>query len=249
MRRIRFVPQDKYAQENIDPPRPSKTIVPDWYKSGEVAISLKTGESSKPGDKDITGGLKSCVPFLDAMVSGYFICFWEDTYVRTTDKVEEWYPVKKNTYNDKYDKVVSHAVQMIDEREGIIGHTIPRPEGYCNNHMVFKGQWGFRLPRGWSLLLTQPLNHFDLPFFTTSGIIDSDEWWTGGNMPFFFKKNFEGIIPKDTPFAQVIPIKRSSWYSYTSEFSVSRTNYMSQKARSVPMGWYKKNMWVKKQYE
>jgi hypothetical protein len=132
---------------------------------------------------------------------------------------------------------------------GDIGHTIPRPEGHCKNHMIFSGQWGARLPKGWSLLLTHPLNRFDLPFATTSGIIDSDEWWAGGNIPFFFKENFEGIIPKGTPFAQLIPIKRSSWTSYTSVLSVSRNTYLADKARSVPIGWYKKNIWTKKKYD
>jgi hypothetical protein len=126
---------------------------------------------------------------------------------------------------------------------------MPRPNGYCENHMVFKGQWGVRLPRGWSLAVTHPMNRFDLPFFTTSGIIDSDEWWTGGNIPFFFQKDFEGVILKGTPIAQIIPIKRSSWVSHVSELSMARSNYLGEKGRSVKMGWYKNNIWVKKEYK
>jgi hypothetical protein len=34
-----------------------------------------------------------------------------------------------------------------------------------------------------------------------------------GNIPFFIKEGFSGVIPKGTPIAQVIPFKRESWTS------------------------------------
>lgn len=248
IRRARFIPSNKYASENIDPPIPSKSLIPDWYRAGEIAISTKTNKVAKPGESNIIGGMKSCIPFLDAMISGYFICFWEDLYVATTDKVESFYSVTKNPYTDKYEMKNPQNLNMVEERVGDMGHTMPRPNGYCDNHMIFKGQWGVRLPKGWSLAVTHPMNRFDLPYITTSGIIDSDEWWTGGNIPLFFQKNFEGVISKGTPVAQLIPIKRSSWTSYVSELSVGRGKYLGEKVRSVPMGWYRDNTWVKKEY-
>jgi hypothetical protein len=249
MRKIRFVPLNIYAKENITAPVPAKSFVPQWYKNAEMAISEETGKIATPNDKHISGGLKSCVPFLDAMISGYFICSWEDYYVKTTEDVDEFYPVSINPYTEKYERKDLHDPIMLRDRPGDSGHTLPRPEGYCHRHMIFGGQWGVRLPRGWSALLTHPLNRFDLPFITTSGIIDSDEWWTGGNIPFFFKKNFEGIIPAGTPFAHIIPIKRSAWFSYVSDLSTTRNNYVADKARSVPIGWYRNNIWVKKKYD
>ncbi len=237
-----------FALKSIDPPVPSKSLIPNWYKAGEIAVSAEDRKVASLNDKNIIGGMKSCIPFLDAMVSGYSLCLWEDLYVSTTDKVEEFYSVEKNPYTNKYQRKQGESLLMIEERIGESGHTIPRPSGYCRNHMVFKGQWGIRMPKKWSLLVTHPLNRFDLPFITTSGIIDSDEWWTGGNIPFFFQKDFEGVITKGTPIAQIIPVKRSSWVSYVSELSVPRTKYMSDKVRSVPIGWYKNNVWVKKDY-
>lgn len=248
-KRIRFIPTNLYAQNHISPPTPAKKIVPEWYKKGEMAISQLTGKAAGPNDENITGGMKSCMPFLDAIISGYLICSWEDYYVKTTDVVEEFYPVKINPYTDQYERFNSPGPEMIKERTGDIGHTIPRPNGYCENHLVLNGQWGFRLPRGWSATMTHPMNRFDLPFITTSGIVDADEWWTGGNIPFFFQKDFDGIIPAGTPFAQIIPIKRSTWISYTSQLSITRNNYFADKARSVPIGWYRENVWLKKKYE
>jgi hypothetical protein len=249
LKRIRFVPYDAYAFKNIPAPASAKGFIPKWYKDAEIAISEKTGKAASLNDKNISGGLKSCMPFLDAMISGYLICSWEDYYVKTSESLEEIYPVSINPYTDKYERTTSHGPEMLRKRDGDIGHTIPRPEGYCSDHMVFGGQWGARLPRGWSALITHPLNRFDLPFMSTSGIMDADEWWTGGNIPFFFKKNFEGIIPSGTPFAQIIPIKRSSWISYISTLSVKRQNYLADKVRSIPIGWYRNNIWVKKKYE
>lgn len=248
-KKIKFVPGDPYALKNIPVPIPSKEFIPKWYKDAEIAISEKTGKVAGVNDRDISGGLKSCMPFLDAMISGYLICSWQDYYVKTSESLEEIYPVSINPYTDEYEKTNFHGPEMLRRRDGDIGHTIPRPEGYCSDHMAFSGQWGARLPKGWSALITHPFNRFDLPFITTSGIMDADEWWTGGNIPFFFKKNFEGIIPSGTPIAQIIPIKRSSWISSISTFSVKRQNYLADKVRSVPMGWYRDNIWVKKKYD
>ncbi len=34
---------------------------------------------------------------------------------------------------------------------------------------------------------------------------DSDGWVTPGNIPFFLKEDFEGVILKNTPVAQIFP--------------------------------------------
>lgn len=249
IKRMRFIPKNDYAAEHCQPPIPARAIVPDWYKAAEMFIDHETGLATKEKSSKNTGGLKSCMPFLDTIVSGYFITTWHDLYVRTTDVVEEFYLVEKNPYTGEYQRLENVPEVMISERTGDIGHTMPRPAGYCENHMVLSGVWGIRLPRKWSVLMTHPLNRYELPFFTSSGIIDADEWWPSGNIPFFFKKDFDGIIPAGTPMVQIIPIKRSSWTSYVSHLSNTRNQYMGQKARSVPVGWYRNNIWVKKDYE
>ena len=53
-----------------------------------------------------------------------------------------------------------------------------------------------------------PINRFDLPFLSISGFIDCNYGFSlAGNMPFFIKKGFEGVIPAGTPYMQIIPIK------------------------------------------
>ena len=62
-------------------------------------------------------------------------------------------------------------------------------------------------------MITHPLNRNDLPFITISGIVDGNFAISAdGNVPFYIKNNFEGIIPQGTPIAQLIPFYRQNWF-------------------------------------
>jgi hypothetical protein len=183
-------------------------------------------------------GLKLCVPFLDAMTSGYMIELHTDMTV---------------TYNEEADDVnidwISVPTPLL-RRDPALGEKIPRPEGHLNVHFAWIGQWGIEVPEGWSILLTHPVNRFDLPFTTLTGLMDSDKSVNSGNFPFFMKRNFTGLIPAGTPIAQLIPIKREEWVSELgSEKDKQKANQQSFDSRRVLNGFYKKNLWVRKKYE
>ena len=55
------------------------------------------------------------------------------------------------------------------------------------------------------------MNRFDLPFYTMSGIVESDIWGLPVFTAFFLQKDFIGVIPKGTPIFQIIPFKRDDW--------------------------------------
>lgn len=78
-----------------------------------------------------------------------------------------------------------------------------------------------------------------------SGIMDTDRCFDSGNMPFFLKENFEGLIPKGTPYAQIIPIKRKKWYT---AYTPGLENEMHRVGGKNTNGGYKKISWVKKEY-
>jgi hypothetical protein len=189
---FRFIPTVSVTK-NTAVPTAMKKIMPDWYKNGEKYFD--------PGDGGEAPGLKTCLPVLDAMTAGYALVTPVDVYVSKNEKNElkiEW---------DR-DKI---KIEVVAERKGQIGSTIPRPAGHENNHLTWNGQWGWKVPRGFSVLVTHPLNRFDLPFTTMSGIVDSDVMFAPGMVPFFIKSGFEGVIPAGTPIAQLIPIKRYRW--------------------------------------
>lgn len=250
MKRIRFIPYNQYVLNNLRPPQPARQYLSNWYKDGESAIFNDTLKRASLSDKNISGGMKSCMPFFDAMVSGYIMETWESIEIyENSNGILKWRYVEKNPYTDEWEEKNNVHQNMLEERHGDSGSTIPRPAGHSENHMILQGKWGVRLPKGWSLLVSHPMNRWDLPFTVTSGIIDSDEWWTSGNIPFFFVEGWTGIIPAGTPFCQLTPIKRSSWAAYVSVLSTPRVKYLSDKVGGKSLGWYKKNVWVKKQYD
>ena len=180
-------------------------------------------------------GLKTCVPFLDAMISGYALVLPVNVYV-TKDENDE--------IKITWDKIETSPV---NERMGLTGHTIPRPPGHEKNHLAWTCQWGWKVPKGYSVLLTHPVNRFDLPFTTMSGIVDSEEFMGWGNVPFFIKSGFEGVIPAGTPIAQLIPIKREKWVYAQSWGNTAKQVEIAKELRRGE-GVYKKLFRKEKEY-
>jgi hypothetical protein len=90
-----------------------------------------------------------------------------------------------------------------------------------------------------------------LPFHTLSGVIDSDSFFhtSGGNVPFYVHKGFEGIIPVGTPMYQIIPIKRDSWTSSNKDFNFEDNYIRNYALGKFFNGGYKNKFWNKKDYK
>lgn len=191
MKIIRFVAENPNLID-LGKPVPVKNLIPDWYKKAESSF-IENGQDM--------AGLKKCMPFMDTMVLGYFLTIPVDIYV-----------TKDENNNPRFSWNGPESLsRFISERNKDLGATMPRPAGHYPNHLTFGGFWGWKTPRKWSTLVTQPLNRYDLPFTISSAVVDSDKFNASGNIPFFLKEGFEGTIPAGTPFAQLIPFKRSSW--------------------------------------
>jgi hypothetical protein len=229
MRIIRFFSSKEH--ENLGQPRPAKTFLPKWYQKSEVTFKDEQGEEHP--------GLKKCVPFLDSMLSGYMLVTPVDIFVSKNE--DESLKISWNS-----SEVFS---DFISERTKSLGEHMPRPAGHHPNHLSFKGFWGFKLPRGWSALVVHPLNRHDLPFTSTAGIMDADKYSTSGNIPFFIKEDFVGMIPAGTPFAQLIPIKRASWVSIKNDSGLQYLQYLQGATVRTPGKSYKKLFWVRKKYQ
>ncbi len=74
----------------------------------------------------------------------------------------------------------------------------------------FHNLWTIEAPDGYALLFTHPVNRFDLPFTTLTGLVDCDRYhdnWI--HFPAHWHDlNFSGVLPKGTPVAQCLPVKR-----------------------------------------
>lgn len=255
IKKIIFTPRDisqghSLARDLTDSPMPAKIFLPEWYRKGEMFLNNSTGLKTDIKDPDRVGGMKSCMPFLDAMISGYMLQTWIDVEITRNDGEVEWRYIRKNEYTDNYEELLDFPLPLISERLGDIGETIPRPAGHSKNHMTFSGVWGIKVPRGWSLMVTHPMNRFDLPFTTMSGFMDSDEFTASGNVPFFLREGWTGVIPKNTPFAQLIPIQRKTWISKVDTgIHESWAHKVGNNSRAVNYGYYKKKIWVRKEYQ
>ena len=230
MKFYHFIPDRGAWEVGVPNPDLAKKFLPDWYKKAEISYI--------DGDKTDEPGLKTCVPFLDSLLSGYMLATWTNIYVKKLDD---------GSLDIHWD--ADATSEPFGVRHENSGRTMPRPAGHRPEHLAWSPKWGIKSPKGWSTLVTHPLNRWDLPFTTTSGIMDSDKINTSGNIPFFLKDDFEGVIPKGTPFAQLIPIKRAEWtaavYDPALRDVIPETG---NKIRGVKRGYYRDNMWVKKVY-
>ena len=225
MRLIKFISFAEKKQLVL----PSISKIPQWWKDGEFEL---------PGGAN---GMKTCIPFMEVMNSGYTINDPFDIFVSKTE--EENISVKWNAPNE------GKWTEFIQERPKELGFNIPRPAGHSPNHFVWSSLWGWKTPKGYSTLVTHPFNRFDLPFTTLSAIVDSDDFNGNGNIPFFIKENFEGIIPEGTPLFTLFPYKRDKWKSWVDDSEVNKINHKQLKEIRDPGMSYKKRFWKKKVYE
>ena len=208
--------------------RPTKSVVPRWYKTSPKHI----------GDKPTflptkNNTLKMCTPFLDAMTSGYVITLAGDLIISKSEDGSV------NITWGRDDLLVSRDMASL-------GH-LPIPDGYEKEHFAWINPTTLTIPRGYSMLLTHPLNRYELPFLTLSGIVDDFEMHSGF-VPFFLKKDFEGILPQGTPIAQLILFKRDNWKLEREEGLSKRAQMNAARGLLVQSGWYRKFIWKKKNY-
>lgn len=222
--------------------QPIKNFVPDWYKkSARYTKKTIDGKTIKISINEIDSfpieaGVKYCVPFLESLLVGYALPLPFEIMVKQTENgpVISW-------NNDEPD------FAPVGKREDNEVNLIPVPSGYSDSHFVWLTKNIMNIPKGFSVLLGHPLNRFDLPFITLSGIIDSTILHEG-QLPFFIKKDFEGVIPAGTPIAQIIPFKKENWTSKLNvelRKSAQKTALRSKVARL----WYKNNVYQKKNYD
>lgn len=241
-KKIVFVRQNTFVSQpwgseveiNLPAPSPSIKFVPEWYNKSERWLRA---DGPVVQNYSANQGVKHCVPFLESMTSGYIFELWTDVQVTLKENGDPYF-----TWMSQPDPIL-----VRDQDSGAL---IPRPVGHHGLHLSWVGQWGMKLPKGYSYLLTHPANRFDLPFTTLTGIVDGDTFMAAGLIPFFVREGFEGIIKAGTPIAQIYPFKRDDWKSELGGTSL-RQEVIQQAydSRRVVGGLYKKIHWKRKKYE
>ena len=213
---------------------PAKNRLPQWYKDD----TRLPKDQKRFQDKHI----KHCIPFLDALTTGYHIVTAQDIIaIQIEGKTRlEWINYEEPGY-------APEEFVPADIRTSERAITLPTPAGFDDTHFVWSLHGTLELPKGYSAIFTHPLNQYDLPFFTLSGVVD-DFVMHSGKIPFFVKSGFEGLIPKGTPLMQIIPFKREDWDSKEEPGLYAKSELNRQQSTTTFRGWYKNNIWKQKKY-
>jgi hypothetical protein len=177
--------------DGLEQPQPASKFVPEWYKNMESYVG---GQKKPLGGGHALPTVKRCMPVFDAITAGYIITSPADVYVSLKDGEQffEW---------STLGLIAFHPIEQAPTYPAKNEHAYPK----WMNH------WAIRTPKGYSTMFIQPM-HRESVFTILPGIVDTDEYYAPVNFPFVVNDlNFEGLIPKGTPIAQVIPFKRESW--------------------------------------
>lgn len=220
---IRFLcsPEDEGV---IAPPVPAKAHLPDWFRKLPAVDQAKLA----PNDTGLT--VKRCMPFLDAMMTGYVIP------LAATVRLEIRDGGKTVTAGWDFDKtmVSNHASHQVAGN--------PRGD---SPPCKFHNYWSIRTPKGWSCLFVPLLNRANPLFEPVAGIVDTDTYIAPIHFP-FFAHGPDGLheIEKGTPIVQVIPFQRASAALEAEIGSETATEAAERSATFrntlASPGWYRK---------
>jgi hypothetical protein len=181
----------------LPPPTPASSGLPDWLKT----MPAQAFCASLGGEDDT---VKRCPPFIDAMTCGFLIPLICD--VRVENGEFTW------DMDLPPGRSVGFARSPIGFHDA--GQVAGTPLFDADRFLIkFHNLWTIEAPEGYALFFTHPVNRFDLPFTTLSGMVDSDRYTDGWiNFPaHWHDTGFSGVLPKGTPVAQCFPVRRESW--------------------------------------
>jgi len=216
--------------------RPSSEFIPEWYRKSASQIPDANSELLIHNPNVTTSTYKKCIPFFDAVTAGYMMYLTADIEVI---KKEDGLPYIM--WRTKRKIITEHS---LNQWEGL-----PCPDGYSAFVYKWHNQFNIKLPKNYSLLFLNPINRFDLPFLTVTGIVDCDTYTGKVHFPFFIKNSFTGIIEKGTPITQIIPIKREYWKKEHGSYDVKNELIHTEKFFSTIKRSYKNNYWNRKEYK
>lgn len=230
---IKFTPINKEAELYVEKPISAGQLLPKWYR--EIpAFDTKTPTYDSDGKTNQT--LKQCVPFADSLKFGYLQKTWQDIKIQNigSESFNYYYPSSPHILKTR---AKTHLPKDFLNK-------------YYKDEFIWYMPWLPKLPKGYSALITHPLNREDLPFRTLTGVIDADEYFHEEKalLPFLVNKNFDGVIPVGTPMYQIIPFKRDDWISSTEKFN-EELQSNGRKIHSIFWGGYKKLIWKKKNFD
>jgi hypothetical protein len=216
--------------KDLEQPQLASAFIPDWYKNVESYIGGKKVTDGKGGTM---ATIKRCMPVFDAITSGYIITSPADVMVTLKDGQQyfEW---------ANFGLITFHPIEQAPEHPARKPHQYPK----------WNNPWAIKTPKGYSTMFVQPM-HRESVFTILPGIVDTDMYTAPVNFPFVINdSNFEGLIPKGTPIAQVIPIKRDAWkMEFGGQEELIEQANITTKLQTKFFDRYKTMFWSRKEYK
>ncbi|ULR42359.1 DUF6065 family protein [Rhizobium sp. K102] len=174
----------------IPAPVRAKTALPDWFRR------LPAVDEAHVSSNNSGLTVKRCMPFLDAMATGWVIGLAASVRMEISDGG------KTVDCGWDFDRtlVSNHASHQVagNPRE-------PLPPCKFHNY------WTIRTPPGWSCLFVPPLNRPNGVFEVVAGVVDTDTYQSEIHFP-FFATGEDGlhVLERGTPIVQIIPFRRDA---------------------------------------
>jgi hypothetical protein len=181
----------------LPPPIPAVQGIPEWFKT----MPQRAFSEVMQGEQFT---VKRCPPFIDAMTCGFLIPLATD--VRVAAGMFTWdHDVPRGS-----SMVASHSPLDFHDSSQVTGSPLFEEDRILIKFNCF---WTIEMPPGYSLLITHPINRQDLPFVTLTGLVDADRYRDNFiNFPARWRDlSFSGVVPKGTPVAQCVPVRRDDW--------------------------------------
>ena len=177
-------------------PFPARKGLPAWFKDmAAAAFCPDIGEDIRT--------VKHCPPFVDAMGFGFVIPLAADLRVEDGRFEWDWEPGASSLGRYARSPIGIHL------REQLEGAPFAGDEFAA---IKFSNFWTIETEPGFSLLAGHPFNREDLPFRTLTGVVDTDRYKDGCvQFPaLWIDAGFSGTLPRGTPVAQCIPVRRDA---------------------------------------
>lgn len=190
---------------------PASLHLPTWYKKMDP---YKNGKPTLMNGELVDATVKRCAPVYDALSFGYMAVLHCDLQINIDQVGDDEYRLSMQ---------YSTGPVPIGARQHSPKHSLVLDDSYHPVEFTWLVRWQICTEPNSSVLITHPLNRLDLPFTTSSGVMDTDSGFLveNGAAPFYLKKGFDGFIPCGTPMFQVIPFERQKYKHEVRELSES----------------------------
>lgn len=215
-------------------PRPVPAVqgIPDWFK----AMPAKAFSAVMQTERMT---VKKCPPFIDAMTYGFLIPLVTDLHI------------ENETFTWELDfpsgAITSYARSPLDFHDNaqVIGTPLFDEDGFI---IKFNNFWTIETPPGYTLLVTHPINRYDLPFTTLTGLVDTDLYKESFiNFPAQWRNpQFQGVLPRGTPVAQCLPVKRDLWSSRFETIAGDAISHVQETTEQETVGVYRRQFRAQK---